>query len=327
MKIVQSYLSTIVRHDFSLVEMRILFHIVRRCRILTYGQRLDNLVKNQIDTSHLNLDFTLKIKDLMGKSHNYTAIYRALAHLQDSTKIEWYCKESKTWNRSYWVNNISYSPNKGILQFSSPRWLVDYICDCRKFGYREYDFELAMSLSNPNAARLYLLTCSITKPWTVAIPGIKEILGIKGYNNFSSFERRVLVPAMKELEKRNMNGFTYKVNRENGSKYSHPDSIVFIPIKREKSITDTQSRVDAQRNISRELSFYLLQNCGFTDNEILANSATLKSFSRLDNWQNKLIDIVDRSRRKNKNKGYIINAMKSEILAFESQRGLTDIVK
>lgn len=312
MIIVQSYLSTIIKADFSIVEMRIMLQIIRRCRVLTYGRRYSDFLRLAVDTNSINMDFVLQIKEIMGRSHNYAYFYSRLAHMQDNSNITWYDKDKKIWRRSSWINNIEVSQSDGIIRFSSPRWLADYICDFTRYGYRYYRYESAMALSNANAARLYLMTASLSKPFTYTIDAIKDLLGVKGYRSFSDFIRRVLNPVMVELEKKNLNGFKVIVNRLGSKKYGRPVSMTFVPVKREANITDTQARLDIKKEIPEILITYFQTQLNFSFHEIAGNRNAIMQFCAIKDWQKKLIDIVDRARRKGKNHGYIINALKLE---------------
>lgn len=318
-QIVQSYLSTLIRADFNIIQMRIFVIIVRRCRALVYGQRYSRLLAQQINTSQLNIDFSVPIKQLLGKSHNYKSLHVALAGMEDSWKIEWWDTASRVWRRSSWVNNVEIKYDKGLVIFSSPRWLINFMMDFSKGGFREYGFENAMSLSNPNAARLYLITCSMSKPYTYTIEQLKKTLGLQGkYKNFSQFENRILKPSERELERRSFNGFTYKIVRKGDSKFGSPVSVVLIPVKREKSLTDVQRIKDYLKDVPTLISTYLAQRFSFSFSELSRQKQTFINFSSLEGWEDKFIEICERTARKNKNHGYLINALKGEFLKQKS---------
>lgn len=311
MKVVQSYLSAIVKADFSIIDMRILFFIVRRCRILTDKRKLTDFMLRSLDTSSINLYFHIPFRQLMGKSHNYAALYKSFLRLQSNNSLQYYNAHKKIWCSSSWINNVVVHYGEGFVEFTSPRWLIDYLMDFEHYGFRMYDFELAMSLSNANAARLYILTGSLTKPFSYSFDALKSMLGLESsYKTFSSFERRVLRPVMAELEKKGCNGFRYQVKRRSGI-YSPVEQVVLIPVSREKSVSAPASIASSRSELPDLLWDYLTSSLSFSQIELSANRGTLLAFSRLTNWQELLGGVVDRARRKSKGKGYIIAALKS----------------
>lgn len=319
MKIVQSYYSTLIRADLSIIQLRIFVIIVRRCRALVYGKKYSKLLASQIDTSSLNMDFAVPFKTLLGKSHNYSSLHVALAEMEDCWKVSWWSREDKVWRFSSWVNNVEVNYREGLVRFSSPRWLVDYITDFSQGGFREYTFEKAMSLRNPNAARLYIIACSLSKPWAFDIDMLKKTLGLDGkYKNFSQFERRVLKPSQVELEKKGCNSFKYTVQRKGGKKGT-PVKVTLIPVKNEKSLSDAMFIRSFREDVPQLLSSILAQRFRFSNAELAHNKNTLAAFSHIKNYEEKFIDIVDRAQRKQKNHGYIVNAMKSEVLKAKTE--------
>lgn len=313
---VQSYYSTIMRHDFTVYEMRIMLKIVQRTRLITYGKKYADYLRKPFDSSGLNLDFAIPLKEFLGKSHNYEPLKQALRSMQEKWKVEYYDKEKRCWHLSSMINNVVIEERLGILRFSSPRWLVEYICDFSNGGYREYDFEMAMSMRNAFAARFYLITCSMNKPLLFNYDELKRVLGVEDkYKRFPDFERRVLKPAMRELEKRGCNGFSYDVIREVKDK---PSSRVYAlrikPVKREKNaVREVEVRKGWNEKVPPILTAYLAQNFNFSFSELKGNMNTLAEFCKRKDWQEKFFEITERTRRKNKNHGYLISALKSEI--------------
>lgn len=318
----QSYYSTLLRGDFSVYEMRILMKIVQRTRLVTHakGQKYTDIIKRPFSADGLNLNFSVPVVEIVGKkSHNTAPLKAAIRHISKDWHVEYYDKEKREWHETSVIYNVAIEERTGILRFSCAKWLVDYICDFQLGGYREYDFELAMSLSNPNAARMYLLTCSQNKPIPYSIDFLKKTLGVSGkYSRVSEFIRRVIKPAAEQLEKREMNGFTYKpVHRFKDKPKSEIIGLEIIPVKREKrSVNITKQVEDLNINVPTIITAYLVQSFQFTYIELIRNKATLQAFSVLADWQEKFFNICERTRRYRKNHGYIIQAMKNEIKAI-----------
>lgn len=301
----------------SVYEMRLFLCIVRRTRMaLASGSgRFADLLRGPADVGGLSLRFAVDVHDIIGGSHNYKPLRRACSELM-KWQVQYYDAGSKKWYLGTVLEDVVMEEKSGILQFSCPRWLASYICDFSQGGFREYDFERAMSLRNPFAARLYLITCSMSSPLTFGIVRLKQVLGVEGkYCKFSDFERRVLKPAMSELEKEGMNGFSYEVVRKYPSrKSSEAVAVRLSPVRREKRRVESLSEQNERLGqVPPLMTSYLATQLGFTRKELLGNNATLLAFCGLPEWQEKFFGIVERARRKGKNHGYIISAFKKEV--------------
>lgn len=324
MQVAQSYLSTLFRHRFTVYEMRVFLCIVRRTRQVTKarGVHYKDYMDRPFCTDGLNLNFTVPISTLSPGSHNYKGVQAALKTLSDSLYVEYWDKSKRIWRRSSLIYNVVIDSRHGFVGFSAAKWLVDYICDFTAGGYREYDWEIAMSLRNPFSARLYLLLCSATSPMVYSIEAIKKTLGIDGvYSRPSDLIKRVIEPARKELESRDVNGFSFEqIKKIPGVQRSGTVALKFYPVKRgklNKNISEIKKDVDAE--IPESIQSYLRQAFGFSIQEIAHNKNVIGKFSKLEDWNEKFFDITERTRRLRKNKFYIIAAMKKEIQAREGE--------
>lgn len=314
----QSYYSVILRGAFSVYEMRIMLKIVQRARLLMKRQgRYSDFLNHAYSVDGFNIVFSIPVAELVGgHTHNYECIKAAARHMEKEWQVEYYDKQSRKWYLTSMIYNVQLDERSGVLIFSAADWLVRYICDFRNGGYREYDFETAMSMRSPYAARMYLLTCSQTSPRVFSIDSLKEIMGVKDkYPRPNDFIRRCVEPARAELEKRGANGFTYKVIRQYPDKQrSRPVSLQIVPVKREKKSANLSVQVaDLKQQVSPILTQYMSSQLHFTYKEMVSNTKTLTAFCQVPMWQQLFTDIVDRARRKNKGHGYIIAAMKSTV--------------
>lgn len=316
MKQAQSYNSVVMRCDFSIYEMRIMLFIVKRAQSLYQGRKYSDVLKAGICTDGINMNFAIPISELLGgKSHNYEPLKESIRRMEKEWHVEYYDGYNRIWHTSSVIYNVSLEERTGLMKFSSAKWLMDYIADFKNGGYRIYDFELAMSLRNVNSARLYLLMCSQNSERTIGIEDLKKMLGAEGkYKQAGDFVKRCIEPAKKELEDKKCNGFVYSINREYNRKRGKVVSLTFKPIKREEdSINISKQKELICEKIDNVLVNYLTYQLRFSMSEIKGNAKTLQKFQTLPDWQRIFGDIVDRARRKRKNHGYIIAAMKKEI--------------
>lgn len=309
----QSYGSVILKRKMSVYEMRVYLTIVKRARKTLYAQPLKTWIKEKPETRGIRLDFEIPIKDIVGKTHNYDKFKNTFRHLH-SLQVEHYDKTTRTWKLASLIEDIELREKEGVVYFSTPKWVIDFITDFGQGGFIEYDFQKAMSLRNAFAARLYLMMVSRRTAVTMNYEMLKSILGLENkYKRFSDFKKRVLEPAKRELEEKGYNGFEYEEMRKYGRAKTEVLAIKLKPIIRESPRT-LQEKIERLKSaLPENVLSYFAVNLGFSSNELIGkNAATIQKFMAIKNWQEKLADISDRARRYGKNHGYIINAMKAE---------------
>lgn len=305
---------------FSVYQMRIFLQVVKRAQNLMKqngGQYSDYLDKAYC-MDGFNVNFAVPVQDIVGGScHNYTPLKEAVLGMETNWVVQHYDWSKKVWRATPVVYNAEIEEQSGILRFTCANWLVQYITDFRKYGYRSYDYEVAMSLRNPNSAKLYLLTCSQDKPLKYPIESLKTWLGVENiYKRPADFARRCLEPARKELEKKGVNGFAFEFTHlRKDKKTSAITGVIIKPVKRGKEIRidAAAARAEIETTIDKSLFNYLVYNVGFSIKEIAHIKADLQAFTALSDWQCKITDIITRARQKRKNHGWIIQAIRGEI--------------
>lgn len=317
---VQSYMSVMLNGKFSVYQMRIFLQIVKRAQSLirANGGRYSDYIDKAFCMDGFNVNFAVPVQEIVGdRCHNYTPLKEAVLSMESDWIVQHYEWNKRVWRATPVIYNAEIEEQSGILRFTCANWLVQYITDFRKYGYRCYDYEIAMSLRNPNTAKMYLLTCSQDKPLTYPIDTLKKWLGVDEiYKRPADFARRCLEPARKELEKRGVNGFAYEFAHERkGKKTSAIKGVVIKPIKRgkDKPLDAAETRADVETSIDKTLFNYLITNVGFTIKELAHIKSDLIAFTSLPDWQYKITDIITRARQKRKNHGWIIQAIRGEI--------------
>lgn len=317
----QSYYSTIIKADLGTYQMRMLLKVVQRTRLLTSGRNgFQSFLDRDFIDRHFNCRFVMPVSEIVGgKTHNYTVFKEKMRRLKESGRlsIEYYDARNKVWHLADMFEDIELREGDGLLSFRVPSWFVGYLCDFSVGGYRSYSFENAMSLSNPNAARLYLLTCSMTKPLVYRdVDLFREMLGVGGkYKRATEFARCCLAPAARELEKRGFNGFSYELIREvKGKPHSPVVGVRLKPVKREHKEANVGEQIAAiKQDVPQVMYDYLVLQCGFSLNEMRGNKKTFAAFAAMAGARDKFTEIISRARRGRKNHGYIISAMKRVI--------------
>lgn len=309
MNVVQSYLTTIMRGDFSLYEVRIFTKIVELANTILNGHKASQLIGKAVCVDGINCNLTLPVRSVMTEgSQAYDRVRKALTNLMRK-EVELYNPETKEWKKATLLNNIRFAEGDGLIKFVVPKWLLEYILNFVYGNFSEYDLRNALTLPSAYAVRMYWLTCSMTGPVNYSIPMLRQMLGVGDkYGSTKDFIRRCIEPPQKILAERNLNGYNFTRGKK-GIKIQY---LHFEPVKREKKEV---SQLTAQAGLSAWcdplLRQYLTTQCGFRLQELNANKDTLFNFCKLPDWQDKIIKIVERQRKKRASKGYIINSMRS----------------
>lgn len=311
MNIIQSYLTTIMHGDFSLYEVRIFMKIVELANAAVKGKKYTALLGKAVSMDGISCYCEIPIRSMIPeKSHDYRKLKDALKTLKNKN-FELKVPEKKEWHYTSLLNDIKIAEGNGMVSFVVPVWLMKYIMNFIDGNFSLYDLQAALALSSPRTVRLYWLTCSMTEPQEWSVEMLKRLMGVADkYPKTKDFLKRCIDMPMKELESRGLNGFTYK-------KIFTKNKITALrltPVKREEK---TQKQLTAMAALSAwcppQLGKYLNQQAQFTRAELQRIKNTLFKFAQLPDYQSKIVSIVERARRSRKSKGYIVNAMKSEV--------------
>lgn len=315
MNVVQSFLTTIIKGDFSLYEVRIFMRIVELANSAMKGQRVTSKFGQSFCADGINWNLTIPIKDILsGESHHYDEVRNALENLQ--TKIfKMYFPEEKEWRSAALLDNIRIADGSGCVRFVVPTWLIEYILNFVEGNFSEYDLQSALSLPSSNSVRLYWLTCSMTRPVTYSIQMLKDILGVgSSYPSTKDFIKRCIEPPRKILQERNLNGFTAK-------KVMRKNKIIALELSPVKRQTMTATQLTARAPVSSwcepSLRQYLMTQANINIPELSKHKDNIFKFTKLDGWQDKIVKIVNRARKGRKGKGYIFAAIKNEVAESE----------
>lgn len=321
MNVVQSYLTTIMRGDFTLYETRIFMKIVELANQTLKGAKASSYLRKVVCTDGINCNLVIPVRDIMTEnSQAYNRVREALEHLMHK-EVKLYIPELKEWRATTLLNNIRMTEHDGLIKFVVPKWLLEYIMNFIEGNFSLYDLQVAITLPSAYAVRLYWLTCSMKDTTDFSIIMLKSMLGAdEKYKQTKDFIRRCIEPAQKALATRNVNGFTYtKVFK--GNKVT---ALRFKPVKRQKI---EPSQLVAQASLSAWchplLRQYLTQQCGFKLSELRPHKDLLMKFGNVPDWQTQIVKITNRARKTRKGKGYIINGMRLAVKESSDKLPLT----
>lgn len=309
MEITQSFIMTMSRARLNMYEQRILLKIVEHGQSLLKGLPLEhNLKKLKHDLDNVRIEVPVRYI-LSDKSDHYEHVYSSARSLMQKI-FEVYDTDTKTWYATPYIYNVSHVQKSGNLVIWVSKAFFNTLYDFTK-GYSKYVLETAMLLKSPYTVRLYVLMCGQSHSITYPIEYLKELFGVaQEYKQTADFIKRVIEPSRVELDKQQCNSFTYSRVKD-GQKVV---ALQFFPVcKMETSKEKLLARIGVKSLISRDIYLFLTNHCGFTYRELSAHKVLLDKLSEMPDCMGVLQMIEHRWRKGNKTKGYIINALRSEM--------------
>jgi hypothetical protein len=284
-ELVQSYIFTFTKQTFNVWEKRIMYNII-------YDRQVQDYVRARIEEGIKKNDkrilftgttsYKIPLSKISEDSGDYKRIKCAFSEL--AKKQFEYTDKQGVWRQRSFIAFPTIDPYEGCAYFVIHDDIIKIIAAIEK-GYRQFNFDIALSLETSYAMRFYEMFSRQDKGENNGyqkrtIEELKELLGVSGYKQSYMFVRRVLDPAKKELDEKANFSFDYELLKSFGSRKA--DVIQFhvyhIPeneIKNE-ALDDNRGKALLQKyvRISKKLWDYLLE-IGFTEKGIESNKVTL----------------------------------------------------
>ena len=312
---IQSYLVTAARYDFSVYEKRILYRLVEICQCTLEGKklnenyRIDNLLYEEM--KEVTMPIAAFLKD--EKDENYMRAKKALLDLNNK-RMEY--EDSEIW-KSIRIIEMPEIIKKGYVKFILHKEIYDALQNFSE-GFRKFELKTAMEFDTIYAMRFYELLSGKTDPITYSIDNLKIMFQLENkYKLTTDFIRRVIEPAQKGLAEKAPFSFTYKPNRIRKKVIS----LTFFPYQIPQNVDLNVERKQLQKKVSLRWDLdkmvidYLQQNYLFEKDEIGHNIELFKEASEKLDIMNFLAKKRRLSFAKVNPKGYLINAIKSELAA------------
>jgi len=174
-----------------------------------------------------------------------------------------------------------------------------------------------MEFESVYAMRFYELLSGQKKPLTYSIDSLKEMFGISDkYKLVGHFKVKVLDMAKKELDKCSPYTFDYEMNKTGRSFTSVTLYPKFQPQFRDDTLEkhELQKQVSLSWDLPKEITDYLIHNFEFTKDGIKNNIDLFKhAYEELD-LISFLAAIKGKVRVSKNPQGYIIGAIKKQLL-------------
>lgn len=313
MDIKQNFLVTVMRGKFSLYEVRLFCCIVMHANSKLNGKKISDFLGTSVSADGLNCNMRIPFSAILTAGSKDGSKVLEAANSLVNKKIEFFdtSKGKYIYHSDHLINNVRHVDGSGILEFTVSTWLLEYILDFMNGNFSLYSFENALKIPTSYGVRMYWLTCSLTGPVNYPIRMLRDILGCGDkYSNSKDFVRCCIEQPRQLLEKMHLNGYNYQRSAERGSKAF----IHFMPVKREdKTANQIMTAYGGITWIKAPLRQYLTTQAEFTSRMFKVHQELMVQFGALKGYEDKIVSIVERSRRRRGGPGYIINAMKSEV--------------
>lgn len=319
MDMIQSFIYSTGRAKLSVYEQRVMMAIVKHAQSTVRGM----VIKDHLEPWQHEFDnvfFNLKIKELLSDgSQHYEYIIKAVRSLSKRT-VEFVSADGHDYFISSIVYNVKVTRGSGCVSFYVARNVFDVILDFSK-GYRKYDLEVALKITSPFAARMYVLMNGQRRPLQYSIAELKRMFGVYDkYSQTRDFIAKVIDSAKAHLDGLGCNSFRYERLRV-GTK------VIGLRFYAEVREDDTKKTQLAKTNVSfvmsKEIKLLLMQWANFKLKELGAHKQMLEDFCQIPGCYQVLTEIVNRAKSRGKEKGYIIAAMRSEVDDFANRQAAT----
>lgn len=296
---------TMMRHDYSLIQIRILVSIVenmqRKLHEILNKSRMEPTI---FTPAELDDDGRLEVKayfKTLGVDPNHYPQLRESLKLLASVPVEIPYKTSD--GRSYLkVTNLCdvYIPGEderiyekyAILKID--RQVAQRLVSL-DLGYHRLGKQIVFACRNRYTQRVYMFIESWLNKGVTVIKTLefRKMLRLENrYSKFSDFCRRVLEPAKEELQTLSENGFCdcyfdYEKRYDHGQRGGEPDELVFHIFKPKNQINSNLQRItDMQR---QQFADMLTRYFGF--DVAMAEKMSLRV--NADNYQSAVSKLVD----------------------------------
>lgn len=190
--LVQSNTITQARYEFTKIEKRIIYRIIKEIRKKYVTGDLQSNLFNELVIS-------LTFKDLQEVSENTQLVYKSVRTL----KNRFYEFDSeKEWLILGIINKARHLKDKGTWEITVDRDMVGQFVELAK-NYTEYSLTVAMSLRSEYSQRLYEYCSQFRSSggFRMSLKDMKEKMKLtKKYDRYASFKKYVIDVAHKELK-------------------------------------------------------------------------------------------------------------------------------
>lgn len=324
--VIQSYMLTTARYDFSVYEKRILYRLVELAQAELQGKNFAEWIGMKVETNLFgDKDITMPVRCILANEEdkNYTKAKKAFKAMSNRTIEQ---TKGNVWYLDHMLERVRVNLGTGVAKFRVSPNVWNIVLDFTK-GYRKYELKTTMQFKSVYSMRFYELLSGQNKPLNYSIDEIRKMFSLeKKLKKIDRLESVVFEVAQKELDENSPYSFTWE-REEVASRGRNGKKVVgytFYPKYIQKNKDKELQRKELQAKVgniagaygmlNKDVSDYLLYNLNMTKDEINANKALfLTAQKELPNLVDELADLKERAAKNGKGKGWIINGLKGKM--------------
>lgn len=308
-EVLQGYVFTAAKYDFSRYEKLIMYKLVEIAQKDMKGKRLDEsyiIGKTLFDDRIIEIP----VKEFIPSGDkNHTQLKKALLSLRNKTIVY---EDSEEWRPIGIIEKPLIKKYSDIVRFEVQPLIWEAILNFTK-GHSRYELNAAMSFKSVFAMRFFEMFSKNLNPVTYRIETLKERFGMSDkYNGRpSDFIKNVVNVAKKELDLKSEYSFNYSTFKK-GKK---TDSIRFVPYYIESNKNEElyekelQKKVSLRFDVSKEI-IQFLNNLGFENDGVRNNLKLFKEANRQIDLYTFLKKISRKASAAKSPPAYVIGALK-----------------
>ena len=319
-ELVQSYLFTTAKYDFSLPEKRIFYTIIEMMQEYTQGRRLNekHFIEPLVEGyNKITMPVSAFLKN--AEDDNYREVKKAILSL--NTKLFEY-EDNEVWTPIRLIDRpkLHKASKNSYVTFEIHEITYNAFLDFSN-GYRKYELKIAMEFGSIYAMRFYELFSGQKKPITYSIPYLKERFKIENKynskNGKNDFLKKVVDVAQKELDEKSPYTFIYKTER--GS-----ENILFNPVyQKERADTDIEKKaIQKQTSLGWELTAeeqdILINRWKLTKEGLKNNISLFRSAKVILNLKDFILNEISPVDAKNP-PAFLIGALRKQLASGEKK--------
>ena len=324
--VIQSYMLTTARYDFSVYEKRILYRLVELAQAELQGKNFAEWIGMKVETNLFgDKDITMPVRYILAneEDNNYTKAKKAFKAMSNRTIEQ---TKGNVWYLDHMLERVRVNLGTGVAKFRVSPNVWNIVLDFTK-GYRKYELKTTMQFKSVYSMRFYELLSGQNKPLNYSIDEIRKMFSIeKKLKKIDRLESVVFEVAQKELDENSPYSFTWE-REEVASRGRNGKKVVgytFYPkyiqknrdqeLEKRKLTAKVGNITGPYGMLKKEVSDYLLYNMNMTKEEINANkNLFLTAQKELPNLVDELANLKERAAKNGKGIGWIINGLKGKM--------------
>ncbi|MGL5713132.1 MAG: replication initiation protein [Paraclostridium sp.] len=275
------------KYNISTLENRVFLMLLYKLQ-----KNNDDVIKCEI--SHEEFKSIIKKK----QTSSIDSISNLLVNLR---KQSIYFRDEEGWGEYGFINGFKYIKSRKTFKIEASKEIHTYIRNYLEIGYTPINLSIFFGLINPNSQRFYdlLRLWSGTKSIiNYRVDELKELLMIEDkYDRYNDFKRRVIVPAIKELNDtgyfeidfkenkvgRKVDSIDFIVKDLDKRKYFTKDVVKESPVLEEVAISvdaDSSDIVEGVVKFDKKVDVKEVVSEVFVPDEEVFTKGTLRSFKK-----------------------------------------------